>query len=103
MTLKYESKSSSLISFPSIRITPLVVSYKRSINLIKVVFPAPFSPTIAISSSGLIVMLTFFKAYFSVPGYLKYTFLNSIIGTLLGSSLMGPELIRFLISKRCFT
>ena len=44
----------------------------------KVVFPAPFCPTMATCSPALIVADTFLRIYFSVFGYLKLTSLNSI-------------------------
>ena len=44
----------------------------------KVVFPAPFCPTMATCSPALIFADTFLRMYFSVFGYLKLTFLNSI-------------------------
>ena len=44
----------------------------------KVVFPAPFCPTMATCSPDLIVTDTFLRIYFSVFGYLKLTSLNSI-------------------------
>ncbi|EKD96066.1 MAG: hypothetical protein ACD_24C00201G0001 [uncultured bacterium] len=53
-----------------------------------VVLPAPFSPTKAIFSPDFTVKLNFLKIFRFVSGYLKETFLNSIMA---GSGVCGID------------
>lgn len=65
---------------PLIKILPLLASKSFVISLIRVVLPAPFSPTMAIDSPFLIVRLIFFKISLS-SSYAKETsssFISSI-------------------------
>ena len=52
---------------------------RRGIKFIKVVFPEPVAPTKAINSEKLALKLIFFKINLLELGYLKSTFLNSIV------------------------
>jgi len=65
------------MSIPSININPSSGSYNFKISLAIVDLPEPILPINATFSPSLIVKLTFFKAYASLSGYLKETFLNS--------------------------
>ena len=69
---------------------PSVGSYKRVNNLIKVVFPAPLSPTMDNFSPGRIVTLTLFSTLTSLFGYLNDTFLNSSVRLSIGTSVSFP-------------
>ena len=70
--------STSRRSMPSINTCPSLGSYRRVSSLTNVVLPAPFAPTSAIFSPGLIVSDTSRRAYSSRSGYLNDTLRNSM-------------------------
>ena len=59
----------AVTGLPSMRIVPSLGSYKPHNNLISVVFPAPFKPTIAVFLWGSKVRLTSCNADWLLPGY----------------------------------
>ena len=68
----------------------------------KVVFPAPFCPTMATCSPALIVADTFLRMYFSVFGYLKLTSLNSI-SHLLKFAIISSVSSKVMLSDKLFS
>ena len=64
---------------PFIIILPLSGVYSFNIRLTIVVFPLPFSPTNAFFSLAFITNEQSSSTTFSLLGYLKVTFLNSIV------------------------
>ena len=81
---------------PFKRISPFCGVYILNNKFINVDLPLPFSPTKQKVFLKLIFIFTSFNAKLSLPGYLKDTFLNSIV-----KSFCGINNLVFLIDEFC--